>query len=185
MRYGTASAWPRLARGRVSGTTTRTAKSITTHRPVTIQSIPRHPIGSESRPPTSGARTGATPPTVSISVNAFAAARPVTRSAITARPITMPPAPERPCASLAAISTGRLGAKADATPASTQTAALTTRGVAAEVARDRREPRKVEVRGDRRERPQQRQGQQQRKPDPGAVRPAGDVGTGGFDQTLT
>ena len=68
------------------------------------------------------------PPTVSISVNALAAARPVTMSAMTARPITMPPAPEKPCTSRAATSTGSDGAIAQTTLATTQTAALAISG---------------------------------------------------------
>ncbi len=75
-----------------------------------------------------GASTGATPPTVTISVNARAAARPVTRSAITARPITMPPAPESPCTRRATASTAMFGATAHTTPATTQTAVLTSSG---------------------------------------------------------
>src|SRR5918999_5345428 len=99
-----------------------------TQRTTTAQSIPRQPTGPANSPPTSGATTGATPPTVSISVNALAAARPATRSAITARPITIPPAPVKPWISRAITSTARLGVRAVATPASTQTAALTING---------------------------------------------------------
>ena len=65
---------------------------------------------------------------MNISVNALAAARPVTRSAITARPMTMPPAPAKPCTRRATASTARLGAIAQTTPATTHTAVLTTSG---------------------------------------------------------
>ncbi len=47
---------------------------------------------------------------------------------MTARPMTMPPAPANPWTNRAATSTGRLGAIADTTPATTQTAALITSG---------------------------------------------------------
>ena len=99
------------------------------HRPATVQSIPRQPTGSASRLPTSGASTGATPPTVIISVNALAAARPVTRSAITARPITMPPAPAKPCTKPAAPGApASVGGERAHHPRATQTVALTTSG---------------------------------------------------------
>ena len=85
-------------------------------------------MGSASSPPTRGASTGATPPTVIISVNALAAARPVTTSAMIARPMTMPPAPANPWTSRARTSTGSVGASAQTTPAATQTDALTISG---------------------------------------------------------
>jgi hypothetical protein len=118
----------RRSGGWVSRNTTRTPTNIATHSPATVQSMPRQPTGPESRPPTSGASTGATPPTVTMSVNARAAARPVTKSAITARPITMPPAPDKPWTRRATASTVRLGAIAQTTPARTQTAVLASSG---------------------------------------------------------
>ena len=83
----------RASGGWVSGTTSSTPTSIASAEPGDRPEhpAPAHRVGQQA--PTSGASTGATPPTVSISVNALAAARPVTRSAITARPMTMPPAP--------------------------------------------------------------------------------------------
>jgi hypothetical protein len=45
-----------------------------------------------------------------------------------ARPMTMPPAPAKPCASRATTSTARLGATAQTTPATAHTAALATSG---------------------------------------------------------
>ena len=118
----------RRSGGWVSCSTKTTPTSIAAHRAVTVQSIPRQPTGSARSPPTSGASTGAMPPTVIISVNALAAARPVATSAITARAMTMPPAPEKPWTSRATTSTGRLGATAHAMPAATQTVALAISG---------------------------------------------------------
>ncbi len=118
----------RVSAGCVSGTTTSTPTSMATQSAATVQSIPRQPTGPASRPPTRGASTGATPPTVIISVNARAAARPVTTSAMIARPMTMPPAPAKPCTRRAATSTGREGATAQTTAATTQTEALTISG---------------------------------------------------------
>ena len=62
-------------------------------------------------------------------MKARAAAVPVTTSVITARPMTIPPAPAKPCTRRATTSTARVGAIAQTTPATTQTAALATSGV--------------------------------------------------------
>jgi hypothetical protein len=101
---------------------------MTTERPRTIPSSPRQPIGSVSRPPRSGATTGATPPTIIMSENARAAGLPVARSEITARPITIPAAPPSPCSSRATTSTPIVGANTAAALARTHSAAPATSG---------------------------------------------------------
>ena len=60
---------------------------------------------------------------------ARAAARPLARSEMIARPITMPAAPVSPCASRAATSTSMVGARTVTALASTHTTAPTTRGL--------------------------------------------------------
>lgn len=72
--------------------------------------------------PSSGATTGATPLTIIIRLKARAAERPVSRSAMTARPMTIPADALAPCSRRAVTRTVIVGARAARTLAVTNTA---------------------------------------------------------------
>lgn len=83
---------------------------------------------STIRLPSSGATTGATPVTVIMRLNARAAARPVTRSAMIARPMTMPAAALTPWTSRATSRIAIVGATAASRLAATNSADPINRG---------------------------------------------------------
>src|SRR5699024_9192675 len=115
-------------RGSVSGTSSADPANIVTARPARTTSTPRQPMWSTSALPSSGATTGATPAISINKVKARAAACPVDRSAITARPNTIPAAALSPCSSRAASSTPSVGATAAPMLARTNTAVPTSSG---------------------------------------------------------
>ena len=71
-------------------------------------------MGSVSTLPTTGARTGEMTETISRMLMARAASAPCARSAMIARPMTMPEAPEKPWTKRASTRMAMLGAVAAA-----------------------------------------------------------------------